>query len=468
MRQYLDLLKHVRENGVFKSDRTGVGTYSSFGHQMRFDISGYLLPLVTTKLTHLRSIIHENLWFLEGTPETDYLNQNDVTIWDEWTRNKVYANMSVGERLDRVKGKNKAAIVEAFDQFRDEQYSNTEVPGWEYLPLQQRYRIPDIGSVLHQWLDENTKVSRKKLIKGELGPVYGVQWRQWPIAKETRAITHRSAARYIESVTDIEDLKARFTEALDLDIWLLGAKTSKPLLDTGNDAIIGGWLLERGFPITEEVTVKSIDQIAKVIEQLRTNPDSRRMLVSAWNPADLDAMALEPCHSLFQFYSRELTQNELIDVIFRSSKQRSIDMWLFGTVEPDIDRSVYAAVAFDDLMNCVKTHDLPTRGLSCQLYQRSSDLFLGVPFNIASYAILTKMIAQVVGMAPLEFIWTGGDVHIYANHLEQVDLQLTREPKELPRLLLNSDIKDIDSFKFEDFTLMNYEHHPAISAPVAI
>ncbi|WP_205512449.1 thymidylate synthase [Longitalea arenae] len=272
MEQYLALLKHIKENGVYKSDRTGTGTTSCFGYQLRFDLQqGF--PLVTTKKLHLKSIIHELLWFLKGETNIKYLKDNGVSIWDEWANEQ-----------------------------------------------------------------------------GELGPVYGKQWRSWSAGA--------------------------------------GAET--------------------------------IDQISDVIRQIRTNPDSRRLIVSAWNVADLPAMALMPCHVLFQFY-----------------------------VSPAPDGTGRAR-------------------LSCQLYQRSADVFLGVPFNIASYALLTMMIAQVCDLEPGEFIHTFGDVHIYSNHMEQVNLQLSRTPYPLPTMQLNPAVKNIFDFKYEDFTLQNYQSHPAIKAPVAV
>jgi len=264
MKQYLDLMRQVREQGVRKEDRTGTGTLSVFGYQMRFDLAqGF--PVVTTKKLHLRSIIHELLWFLRGDTNIQYLRDNGVTIWDEWA-------------------------------------------------------------------DEN----------GDLGPVYGSQWRSWPAADG-----------------------------------------------------------------------RHIDQIAQVLDQLRNNPDSRRIIVSAWNVGEIDRMALPPCHAFFQFY-------------------------------------------------------VAGGRLSCQLYQRSADIFLGVPFNIASYALLTLMIAQVVGLQPGEFVHTLGDAHLYLNHLEQADLQLSREPYALPTLRLNPEVRDLFAFRFEDFELVGYQHHPHIKAPVAV
>ena len=264
MQQYLDLLQHILSNGVEKTDRTGTGTKSVFGYQMRFDLQkGF--PLVTTKKVHLKSIIHELLWFLKGDTNIAYLRENGVKIWDEWA-------------------------------------------------------------------DEN----------GNLGPVYGKQWRSWE----------------------------------------------------GKDG-------------------KVIDQVSDLIEQIKKNPDSRRLIVSAWNVADLPEMALMPCHNMFQFYVAE-------------------------------------------------------GKLSCQLYQRSADVFLGVPFNIASYSLLTMMIAQVCGLKPGEFVHTFGDVHIYSNHLEQVNLQLSRTTFPLPSMKINPEVKDIFGFRYEDFTLENYQSHPGIKAPVAV
>jgi thymidylate synthase len=264
MKQYLDLLRHVMENGVDKGDRTGTGTRSVFGYQMRFNLEeGF--PVLTTKKLHLRSIIHELLWFLSGDTNIKYLHDNGVTIWDEWA-------------------------------------------------------------------DEN----------GDLGPVYGYQWRSWP-----------------------------------------------------------------------NPNGQSIDQISQVVNSLKNNPDSRRHIVSAWNPAEVDKMALPPCHSLFQFYVAD-------------------------------------------------------GKLSCQLYQRSADLFLGVPFNIASYALLTMMMAQVTGLKLGEFVHTLGDVHIYSNHFEQVKEQLSREPRALPVMKINPDVKSIFEFKYEDFSLEGYDPHPTIKAPIAV
>lgn len=264
MRQYHDLLRHILASGTSKSDRTGTGTLSVFGYQMRFDLDAGF-PLLTTKKLHLKSIIHELLWFISGDTNVRYLKENGVSIWDEWAD-----------------------------------------------------------------------------AEGNLGPVYGHQWRHWPDGK-------------------------------------------------------GG----------------EIDQLSNLVDQIRKNPDSRRLIVSAWNVADIERMALPPCHALFQFY-------------------------------------------------------VANGRLSCQLYQRSADVFLGVPFNIASYALLTMMIAQVTDLKPGEFVHTLGDAHLYSNHLEQARLQLTRDPRPLPQMMINPTVRSLFDFRYEDFTLVNYDPHPSIKAPIAV
>ena len=301
MIQYLDLLRHVLEHGKFKADRTGTGTRSLFGAQARFPLRDRF-PLLTTKKLHLRSIIYELLWFLRGERNVRYLQENKVTIWDEWA-------------------------------------------------------------------DEN----------GDLGPVYGKQWRNW-----TRTSRPRKS---------------------------LGPAKGQPTLFDVGEMTEGGGVMPIGPRLRR--SRYGIDQIDRVIQEIRTNPDSRRLIVSAWNVADIDSMALPPCHTLFQFY---VSEGEL----------------------------------------------------SCQLYQRSADVFLGVPFNIASYALLTLMVAQVCGLKPGDFVHTFGDLHLYSNHVEQAKLQLTRELRPLPTMKLNPAVKNIDRFKFEDFELVGYDPHPAIKAPVAV
>lgn len=315
MKQYHELLEHILANGIDKKDRTGTGTRSVFGYQMRFDLSkGF--PLVTTKKVHLKSIIHELIWFIKGDTNTKYLEDNGVTIWREWS-------------------------------------------------------------------DEN----------GDLGPVYGKQWRRWDGAVKDVILENLTQEEAEYNINRVE-----------------------------------------------------IDQISEVINILKTNPDSRRMVVSAWNVADLPDMALAPCHCLFQFYTTELTLKERVAIYVER-------------------HPTYAMTGEHEFLD---SHGIPKRRLSCQLFQRSADVFLGSCFNIASYSLLTMMIAQVCDMVPGEFIYTLGDAHLYSNHLDQAKEQLSRIPRELPTMKLNPDVKDIDDFKYEDFTLEGYDPHPAIKAPVAI
>ena len=308
MKQYLDLMRHVLEHGQEVPDRTGTGTLSVFGHQMRFDLQkGF--PLLTTKKLHLKSIIHELLWFLKGTGNIKDLKENGVTIWDEW------------------------------------------------------------------W-DSN----------GNLGPVYGVNWRGWG------SHNYRS---------------------------------------------------------------KPIDQITNLIHDLKNNPHSRRHIVSAWNVADIPDMALAPCHYAFQCYVTKLTIAQRLQMWApRFTQGFSTEDWAKGNDGP-----------VGDLLD---QDGIPRLGLSLMVQQRSADIFLGVPFNIASYATLTMMLAQVCDYAPMELIWTGGDCHLYLNHIEQAKLQLSREPRPLPKLIINPNVKDIDDFRFEHFTLTGYDPHPHIKADVAV
>jgi len=324
MRQYLDLLDDIMKNGCEKGDRTGTGTRSIFGRQMRFDLQkGF--PLVTTKKIHFKSVVHELLWFISGDTNVKYLQDNGVRIWNEWC-------------------------------------------------------------------DEN----------GDLGPVYGFQWRRWPSFKE-------SSNKFMSS-------------------------SSTPNPTHHRD---------------------EIDQLAWVIERIKTNPYCRRQIVSAWNPADLPEMALAPCHYAYQFNCRPMSKSERIDWLMNFDNSIHSTTALNNATEEDFNRRM------DEL-------NVPEYYLDCMFHMRSIDTFLGCPFNIASYALLTHMVAQVTNTVAGDLIWTGGDTHIYSNHHEQVAKQLAREPKKLPTLKLNPDVTSIDDFKYEDFTLEGYEYHPGIKAPVAV
>lgn len=344
MKQYLALMQDILDNGVVKKDRTGVGTLSVFGRQLRFDLKeGF--PLVTTKKVHLKSIIHELLWFLNGDTNVKYLQENGVRIWNEW--------------------------------------ANAE---------------------------------------GELGPVYGKQWREWRDCK----------------VVECHDVRR-----------------TQQLMQRGYKYI--GNMKEDGT--TYLVYEKPHDQISKVIQQLREDPDSRRIIVSAWNVADLDDMALNPCHNYFQFYTTEMTLLERLDWYEINEPEKFASAPLIN--HEDIDDE-------ERLHETLDREGIPRRKLSCFYMMRSNDYLLGAPFNVASYALLTHMIAQQLNMVPDELVYSGVDVHLYSNHLEQAKLQLTREPYPLPKLVIKRKPVSIFDYKYEDFELVNYQAHPHIAAPVAV
>lgn len=404
MKQYLDLLRHVRQHGVYKEDRTGTGTYSVFGYQMRFNLAeGF--PLVTTKKCHLKSIIHELLWFLQGETNIRYLGEHGVSIWDEWVKpgTEEYRPATLLEVNARIKA---AGLQEEFIEWVKPYWLSEYKEGYEMIqgktmhvkdgpdiPGTIYWAHPDYDAMAFAWAEERG-VSTKTLIAGELGPVYGYQWRSWPAPNG-----------------------------------------------------------------------ESIDQIAKLVEMIKKNPDSRRLIVSAWNPALVDQMALPPCHALFQFYSVKLTRQERERIIQPGwdGCYTEYSTWLC-----DLDEDIQGEELGKLIDAKLDELGVPKRRLSCQLYQRSADIGLGVPFNIASYALLTMMVAQVTNMVPGEFIWTGGDCHIYKNHLEGIDLQLTREPHPLPKMKINPEVKDIFSFTYGDFDLVGYTSDPHISLPVAV
>lgn len=387
MQAYLDLLRHVRQHGIAKDDRTGTGTLSVFGWQMRFDLSeGF--PLVTTKKLHLRSIIHELIWFLKGDTNIGYLKDNGVNIWDEWAIKEdetVEKSLTNYDRVVLRAEKLGITVTESKERAERDDYI---VRRMGLTPSSHGGGEPNGGEKILD--DEGIPRTRQVIVrpKGDLGPVYGKQWRSW-----------------------------------------VGANG------------------------------KTFDQIAWVIEELKRNPDSRRLVVSAWNVADLDKMALHPCHCLFQFYTTPMDRGERLRMFWQDERFEQQRRFAGDPEE----------YSWDDIEDYVLDEaGIPTRKLSCQLYQRSGDIFLGVPFNIASYALLTHMVAQVVNMGVGEYIHTLGDAHIYSNHLEQADLQLTRSPRDLPTLCLNPEIQNIFDFKFEDVTIEGYDPHPAIKAPVAV
>ena len=344
MKQYLALMQDILDNGVVKKDRTGVGTLSVFGRQLRFDLKeGF--PLVTTKKVHLKSIIHELLWFLNGDTNVKYLQENGVKIWNAWS-------------------------------------------------------------------DE----------EGNLGPVYGKQWREWRDCK----------------VVECHDVRR-----------------TQQLMQRGYKYI--GNMKEDGT--TYLVYEKAHDQISKVIQQLREDPDSRRIIVSAWNVGDLDDMSLNPCHNYFQFYTTEMTLLERLDWYEVNEPEKFANAPLIN--HEDIDSE-------ERLHKILDRESIPRRKLSCFYMMRSNDYLLGAPFNVASYALLTHMIAQQLNMVPDELVYSGVDVHLYSNHLEQAKLQLTREPYPLPKLVIKRKPDSIFDYKYEDFELVGYQSHDTIKAPIAV
>lgn len=445
MKQYLDLLRHIRENGTFKQDRTGTGTYSVFGYQMRFDLSeGF--PLVTTKQTHLKSIIHELLWFLNGDTNIRYLKANGVRIWDEWVKEET------AEYRDMVPAEIQVALVKFFKatDFSAISVDNLETPAGYVI-----HRNEDDSEIVFEYVsDESWKNAYRDfvggeprvLIAGELGPVYGSQWRSWPDVRESSKVVNLTIAERCEEANQYGDYYLRLGKAYSHPS---GEERRKALEALSSELDAMGIPKERRIP---SVNARTIDQISNLIEMLKNNPDSRRLIVSAWNPAEVDQMALPPCHCLFQFYTVPLTWNER----WHLAKEAGHDI--------DVMRGHKEA----DVMAYMDQFHVPTRKLSCQLLQRSADAGLGVPFNIASYALLLMMVAQVVNMVPGEFIWTGGDCHIYSNHLEQVDLQLTRNPHPLPKMIIRDRGQGIDDFVYEDFELVDYVCHPHIAMPISV
>ncbi len=406
MKQYQDLMTEVFAKGTPKKDRTGTGTLSIFGHQMRFNLQeGF--PLVTTKRCHLRSIIHELLWFLKGDTNIQYLKDNGVTIWDEWC-------LAEDEVVNKPLVKSERAKLAVEGEYCKEDL------------LQLIKKLDKMGPVAgQQYLDEmGVPKTLPSIMRraGDLGPVYGKQWRAWQ---------HH------------EIIAADDKEGLD-------NATSK-----GGEWIAGGDDLMNG-DTTPYVYRFETDQIAKVMDQLKNDPDNRRIIVSAWNVADLDDMALAPCHAFFQFYTREMSLDERV----QWAEENDNELW-----------SDYIHATFVDentRLGWLDKAGVPTRKLSCQLYQRSCDIFLGLPFNIASYALLIHMFAQQANMVVGDFVWTGGDVHLYSNHLEQARTQLGRTPRALPKLIIKRKPDSIFDYKFEDFDIEGYDPHPAIKAPVAI
>lgn len=506
MYQYLDLMEKVLRYGHDKKDRTGTGTRSLFAPQMRFDLNiGF--PLVTTKKVHLRSIIHELLWFLKGETNIQYLKENGVSIWDGWRRPYVGFTPKI-IKIDRLKKGyvpyhgNFDSFLSDFDSAEDKRLATAWVKMMRrcYDATAHNYKMYGGKgvSVAEAWHDVHNYVRDVKLLQNWFYKKNN--WKKFELDKDyygsnqygpdgcvwlhkTENVHHAWVRIQKGDGTDIICRSYKHAAAMTglskSSIHRFVEKGITPHLK-GNNRISGvkNWLLQKAN--TENYLYRNVihsdldcgpiygkqwrdwvgadgrhhDQISKVIDQLRNDPDNRRIIVSAWNVGELDEMALAPCHSFFQFYTRELTLIERFHWRGRGGSEEYYHNLNAKHQEQEHDE-------FDDL-------GVPRRILSCQLYQRSADLFLGAPFNIASYALLIHMIAQQVGMAVGEFVWTGGDTHLYSNHLEQARLQLTREPRVLPKLVIKRKPDSIFDYKFEDFELTGYDPHPAIKAPVAI
>lgn len=425
MKQYLDLMHNVFLNGAVKEDRTGTGTKSLFGQQMRFDLSDGKFPLVTTKKCHLKSIIHELLWFLQGDTNVRYLKENGVSIWDDWVLEGTgeYRDLTIKERSELVSKKGEEALEKWVDHIRELRGDFLEGMAELTAEFTEKH---------HLFLDE-LEIPRRVLVAGELGPVYGSQWRKW---EDVRIVSVAEVEKY-------DDLGYEFVDTL------------------GNTLMTG-----------KVVMARKIDQIADLIKSLTTNADSRRHMVSAWNPAYVEEQALPPCHSMFQFYTAPLTAKERGEWYHgHSTEEEQFEKQVVpiaDILDRKFDGLISEEAALAEIAAVYDSLGVPQRRLSCQLYQRSADVFLGAPFNIASYALLTLMVAQVTNMVPGEFIWTGGDCHIYTNHMEQAALQLGRAPLPLPTMKINPDVKDLLAFKFEDFELVDYQAHPHIAGKVAV
>ncbi len=465
MKQYLDMMRHVRENGVYKEDRTGTGTYSVFAYQMRFDLSDGF-PLVTTKLCHLKSIIHELLWFLNGDTNIRYLKANGVSIWDDWAikgteeyvnktdleiRDALLARFSV-KKIGGIGVKNQPVRFD-FSVEEETVYFNVTQEVWDETLAAVKGSeniVNDSLGYCYTLIAEFYGIETKRLVAGELGPVYGSQWRNWPVAQQST----------VDALIELSCLgNGSFWGNSDGNVIAQRALLEIPGIRHNKRAFMssgktyGDWLAITKDDKNHYGFNGGIDQIKNMVEMIKNNPNSRRLLVSAWNPLEIEQMALPPCHCLFQFYTTPIS---------------GMSRWTYGLRNNYFTENQGRGYTGEKLEEFLDEKGVPDALLSCQLYQRSCDVFLGVPFNIASYALLTMMVAQVTGLGVGEFVWTGGDVHLYSNHLEQADLQLTRTPHKLPTMNIKNRGQAIDAFAFEDFELRDYVHDAAIKAPIAV
>lgn len=469
MHQYHEILREVQALGIFKGDRTGTGTQSRFGQHQRFSLRNNQLPVVTTKKIHLHSVIHELIWMISGDTRVDYLIRNGVRIWNEWVKpdTAVYERLTREELIKKIEnrlgddtlvvyssGSTRPGYTEGYKFYEIADYlqgmdEDALKSFWAMYPdlteveIAQRKKVIDIdisawaACIKGKWTpmpkdseDDPTyqfsiilhrllfKEEPRKLVGGDLGAVYGKTWRD---IEDTRIVPK----------VDWVDYQNRGFEFV-VDV---------PGVDHTTD---------------RAVVTRRVDQLQDVIDQLQNNPDSRRIIICAWDPRLVEDQALPPCHSFIQFWTRELTTQERID-------------WMFDN-EPGLYNSYTADVANSTSEDWMAEMKVPKRAITCQMYQRSVDTFLGLPFNIMFYGLMTHMLANQLNMVADEFIWTGGDTHIYSNHREQVDLQLTRDPLEAPTIRFTPESlgKDIRDIKPEDFEILNYASHAHIAGKVAV
>lgn len=508
MKEYKDYIQWILDNGVQKGDRTGTGTVSAFGYQMRFNLAESF-PLVTMKKTVLKSVIHELLWFLKGSTNTRYLTDNNVHIWDEWavTARDVVNHYFTEEqnRLARkaaLEGKSQEhhPIIQTFLSNRDYSFtsdSRADFPAnWTIIDDtvvvgQPRWlgMSPDYDkALLNALIDAGVAPESARDEVGDLGPVYGAQWRnwqmvveeedisldallkrhiEWKIANEVDFDTDFLFERMVNDDGGVPQLgwvgKKHYSAELPYYFHPVGVVAEQQRQNTRrfHDIIERDVAKGEATPPIYKQVVKGFDQISWLINRLKTNPDCRRLIVSAWNVADLPKMALAPCHALFQFWSCEMTETERM--VWANDRQI---YWAEAHADP-LDQ-VASAEAKRKITASLDAAGVPKRKLSCQLYQRSVDSTLGLPFNIASYALLTMMIAQVCDHALGDFVWTGGDCHIYSNHMEGVAEMMSRDPLPPPQMRLNPNVKDIFAFTIDDFELVDYQSHPFIKFPIAV
>ena len=480
MKQYLALGNDILDNGNQRGDRTGTGTISVFGRQVRYDLKDNVLPLLTTKKMFLRGLLEELFWLNAGDTNNNTLFDKNVHIWDEWAVKKENLEYSIKERCKL-----------AMEQCPDSSWFGTFSRIVNEDGTVTAISAADITAALNDHCIPTLKPNPLGVKVGALGPIYGEQWRRWP-SREMIAIP----LTLQERLTAVDQLHQQFNflafPGRDEALRAIGERLTKGDIDEVMEEAFHKQL--DGFNVpSARYEHATIDQIAKVIDDLKKRPNSRRIIVAAWNPSDMPDESVSPeqnvingkaalasCHTLFQFYVEERDWNDVIDDITAGGDFEEYHDWWNATYDRlgdegkgyvktfvrrqwiEVREGIHGAAR-----QWAKDKGYFVDKLSCQLYQRSADFALGVPFNVASYSLLTMMVAQCVGMAPGEFIHTFGDLHIYLNHIEKMEEQLKREPFALPTIAINPDVKDIFAFKIEDFKLEGYQSHDKIDYPIA-